>query len=205
MTESELSRLLTVAAVRPLNDARLVRKGPRKGQLAAKVKPARVVKLKRLGRERALIYKTLIVTGLRKGELASIKVKQCRLDGDRPYIDLDAGDEKNSRGNDIPLPSDLAAELKAWISEMTAEPAEILKLTGKEIDGYSGYSIPAISEKHLFSIPSGLIRILNRDLKVAKISKTDERGYTVDVHALRHSFRTLLSTSGVAPESRKLQ
>ena len=48
-------------------------------------------------------------------------------------------------------------------------------------------------------MPSGLVRILNRDLAAAGIPKVDERGYSVDVHALRHSFGTLLSTSGVAP------
>jgi hypothetical protein len=51
----------------------------------------------------------------------------------------------------------------------------------------------------LFTVPTGLIRILNRDLTASGIPKIDERGYSVDVHALRHSFGTLLSTSGVAP------
>ena len=46
---------------------------------------------------------------------------------------------------------------------------------------------------------TGLVRILNRDLEAADIPKKDDRGRTVDVHALRHSFGTLLSTSGVAP------
>ena len=58
-----------------------------------------------------------------------------------------------------------------------------------------------------------LVRILDRDLvaagiarrvKVAgkwKIDKRDERGRTVDVHALRHTFGTLLSKGGVAPRT----
>ena len=39
--------------------------------------------LDRTGRERALIYKTLVLTGLRKNELASITVGQLELDGPR--------------------------------------------------------------------------------------------------------------------------
>jgi hypothetical protein len=35
----------------------------------------------------------------------------------------------------------------------------------------------------------------------AAIPKVDERGRTVDVHALRHTFGTLLSKSGVAPRT----
>jgi len=34
-----------------------------------------------------------------------------------------------------------------------------------------------------------------------KIDKRDERGRTIDVHALRHSFGTLLSKGGVAPRT----
>ena len=199
LTEAELSRLLVVAAERPLNDAMTIRKGPNKGKLTAKVKPENVVKLKRLGRERALFYKTLILTGLRKNELASISIGQCHLDGDRPYIDLNAGDEKNGQGNDIPLRADLAAELKAWIADMDSDPSDILQLPGHQESGYSGYSLSAKLRKLFVLNTDGLVRILDRDLKAAGIPKTDERGYSVDVHALRHSFGTLLSTSGVAP------
>lgn len=39
-TELELSRLLMVAADRPLKIARLIRKGPKKSKLMAKVQPA---------------------------------------------------------------------------------------------------------------------------------------------------------------------
>jgi len=53
----------------------------------------------------------------------------------------------------------------------------------------------------LFRVPAGLVKILNRDLKAADIPKQDERGRTVDVHALRHTFGTLLSKHGVAPRT----
>lgn len=55
-------------------------------------------RLNRLGRERALIYKTLVQTGLRKGELASLTVAQLHLDDAGPRLDLDAADEKNGQG-----------------------------------------------------------------------------------------------------------
>ena len=65
----------------------------------------------------------------------------------------------------------------------------------------------------LFTVPDELVRILDRDLVAAgiarrvevdgkwKIDKRDERGRTVDVHALRHTFGTLLSKGGVAPRT----
>jgi len=54
------------------------------------------------------------------------------------------------------------------------------------------------ADSPVFNVPSGLIRVLNRDLKAAAIPKVDERGRQVDVHALRHTFGTLLSKRGVA-------
>jgi hypothetical protein len=53
----------------------------------------------------------------------------------------------------------------------------------------------------VFNVPDKLVRILDRDLKAAGISKRDERGWTVDVHALRHTFGTLLSKGGVTPRT----
>ena len=68
--------------------------------------PEFVEKLERLGRERALIYKTLVLTGLRKNELASLTVGQLDLDGLMPFVVLDAADEKNRQGSTIPLRAD---------------------------------------------------------------------------------------------------
>ncbi len=53
----------------------------------------------------------------------------------------------------------------------------------------------------LFTVPKGLVRILDRDLEAAGIAKVDERGRRLDVHALRHTFGTLLSKGGVAPRT----
>src|SRR5712692_5099845 len=69
-----------VPFVRPLLDALTVRKGPRKGERYANVRPEVRERLELLGRERALIYKTLVLTGLRRGELASLSVAQLHLD-----------------------------------------------------------------------------------------------------------------------------
>jgi integrase len=46
-----------------------------------------------------------------------------------------------------------------------------------------------------------LLKAFNMDLKYAGIGKKDERGRTVDLHSLRHTFGTLLARSGVAPRT----
>jgi len=67
---------------RPLRDAMTIRRGKRKGKWPPSC-PTPHAALELLGRERALIYKTLVLTGLRKGELASLTVGSCILTGRR--------------------------------------------------------------------------------------------------------------------------
>ena len=47
------------------------------------------------------------------------------------------------------------------------------------------------------------MKILDRDLRLAGIAKRDDRGRTLDVHALRHTFGTLMSKGGVRLEPHK--
>ena len=224
LTESELVRLLDVARRRPLLDRMRVHRGKRKGEVYAKLRPEVQHRLERLGRERTLIYKMLLLTGLRRGELASITVGQVVLEADPPYLVFEAADEKNREGSTIPLRSDLAADLHQWIAEKATALQEAAREAptvqfdpndrerGKRNWGDSTGSerqsclplttVPTLPlDTPLFTVPKGLVRILDRDLRLAGIPKVDERGRTVDVHALRHTFGTLLSKGGVAPRT----
>ena len=123
LTEQELIRLIEVARWRPLaelgrDSADIKGRTNRKkvsltfeGLADAVVKarnllaenPKRIAALDQLGRERALIVKTLVLTGLRKAELASISVGQVDLTNAIPCLHLNAADEKNRQGSTIPL------------------------------------------------------------------------------------------------------
>jgi integrase len=132
-----------------------------------------------LGRERVLIYRTLIGTGLRLNELRTLTVARLDLTPGAECVALENANEKNRTGSTLPLRADLAADLRQWITEK--------KLTAAAL---------------LFTVPAGLRRILDRDMKAAGIPKRDDRGRTVDVHALgRTTFATMLSTTGTAPRT----
>jgi integrase len=192
MTEDELARLLDAARRRPLLDALTVRRGKRKGEIGAFLRPAIREQLEALGRERALIYKTLVLTGLRKGELASLTVGQLRLDGPTPYVELDAADEKNREGNAVPIRADLADDLRTWLAGRLAKLQDDARFQ-------SFASIPSYlpPDTPLFDARVS-VRTFDRDLRLAGIPKCDDRGRTLDVHALRMTFGTLLSRGGVA-------
>ena len=209
LTADELRRLLDVSRRRPMLEAMTVRRGKRKGERYADLREETKARLERLGRERALIYKTLVLTGLRKGELASLTVGQLDLDGPTPYVVLRPADEKNRKGSDIPLRHDLAADLREWVSDMRR------RLLGRP--GASGGSLPLRlpPDTPLFTVPAALSKILDRDLVHAgiarkvkdpetakeRIDKTDDGGRTIDVHALRTTFCTHLNKAGVAPRT----
>jgi integrase len=195
LTEEELKRVLAVATERPLLDARTVRRGKRKGQAVANLREATVLRLRAVGRERALIYKTLVLTGLRANELRTLDVGQLDFTSGRALLQLDAADEKNRDGNAIAIRDDLAADLQDWISDKLTALQSKARETGEPIPmRVSGGTL-------LFKVPSGLLRILNRDLKAAGIPKRDDRGRTVDVHAMRTTFGTMLSVTGTMPRT----
>jgi len=198
LTEEELVKLLAVADRRPLLEAMTIRRGEKAGKPLAKVRNQTKQRLERLGHERALIYKTLVLTGLRKAELASLTVGQLDLGTATPTAALNAADEKNRRGSTIQLRDDLAADLRQWL-------AEKLRLAQDEARG-KGEAIPMrlAADVKLFTVPAGLVRILNRDLEMAGIPKKDDRGRTVDVHALRHTMGTHLSKGNVPPRTAQM-
>lgn len=174
LTADEVTRLLDAARRRPLAQARLFPVGWRKGQPGASLRPETVAKLERLGHERALAWKTLVLTGLRLGELSAIRVRDAVLDGHRPHLILDARFEKARRGAEIPLRADLAADLRAWV-------------------------VGRAPDEKLIAIGDGALKVFDRDARFAGIEKRDARGRVAVIHSLRSTHGTLLTCGGVGP------
>ena len=213
LTDDELRRLLHVARYRPLAEygRQTVelppehRKGRRtwtkapltfvsidtathKAREVLAERPDFIEKLEETGRERSLIYKTLVLTGLRKSELASLTVGQLDLDdrnGSTAYATLKAADDKAGKGADVPLRSDLANDLRQWIADKLDAVRAEAKADGRPLPVTLTHHAP------LFNVPTGLIRILDRDLDAAGIPKTrrswPNRGRSRHATHLRHA------------------
>jgi hypothetical protein len=129
-----------------------------------------------------LVYSTLIYTGLRKSELASLTLAQAVLEEEMAYLIVRAGDEKAKRGAKLPLYPELASALRSWVH-----------------DREKRHGGPLPRQTPLFTVPRGLDRIFNRDLEVAGIEKRDALNRVADVHCLRHTHASLLAKVGVSP------
>jgi len=171
-TDNEIIALLKAAAERPLHDARykIVRTDAKK---MPELKKQNIKRLTMLGRERRLIYLTLVTTAARWGELRSVCVNDVVLDKE-PHIRLQATGTKNRKADTVPLTKSLAQELKAWIKD-----------SGR------------IGKARLFDMPENGIRIFERDRIRAGIEKETPDGIA-DIHALRHTAATRLARNGVS-------
>ncbi len=117
-----------------------------------------------------------------------------------PQIKLQARHDKTQRVARQPLPDDLARAIRQNVGlrlkdaqedalqQGTPAPAVLPAEAGLE---HGGRLIPEIP----------LVRTFYRDLDAAGIARKDESGRSVDLHALRHTFGTLLARSGVAPRT----
>ena len=171
----QLGILLEVAQNRPLHEIRTIRTGKNRGKPMAKVGESARKHALEIGWERALVYQTAAQTGLRRNELRQLQWGDLHIDDtEHPHIVLRVGANKAKRADVLPLRADLVEKLKHL------RPEEVRH-----------------DDKVFSTIPS--MNTLRRDLEAAGIPYEDEYGRVADFHALRHTFGTMLSTSGVSP------
>ncbi|MDY7010844.1 MAG: site-specific integrase [Planctomycetota bacterium] len=124
-------------------------------------------------------------TGLRKSELASIRIGDVHLDTMPAYLELHAENEKAKRGAKLPLKNELADMVRKYIAGQRQVVGNSVRLLLPDV--------PLIEPPTL--------KTFNLDLAVAGIEKVDSCGRSMDIHSLRHTFGTMLARSGVAPRT----
>ncbi|MBK9118016.1 MAG: site-specific integrase [Phycisphaerales bacterium] len=158
----------------------------------------RIAEAEREGRRRALLWKCFALTGLRRGELASLTVADAKLDGPAPVLVLRAENEKSRRGAEIPLRGDLAADLAQHLAERLRVQQAQAKAASRplpaRLDGAEA----------LLEVPGDLLRMLERDAAAAGLAKHDAERGAVCVHGFRHTLATLLAVAGIPLTTRRL-
>jgi len=151
------------------------------------------------GRERRLLYRLAVETGLRSAELRSLSRGRLFLDAEPPYVTCKAGSTKNRKDARQYIGSDLAADLGAYVAT---------KAPGARV----------------FDLPheSYLARMLRADLAEARrawlreakadpgertrreqsdfLAPDNHDGETLDFHSLRHTCGAWLAMSGAHPK-----
>jgi integrase len=125
------------------------------------------------GGERVLIYRLLLGTGLRSTELSLLTPNQ--IDFERCLPRIEAANTKNKKANVLPMRPDLVQSVKEWVAEHGVQSHErIFRFNGKSI-------------RHAFY----------KDLAAANVKRKNSDGRSIDVHALRKTFGTMLAMAGV--------
>ena len=106
-----------------------------------------------LGPERALVYWLAVMTGLRANEIKCLSAGDFQL-SDEPCVTIRATSAKNSQTAILPLPDDLAEDLRNHL--ITKAP------------GARAFNLPHVS--------GGFAKMLTADLKAAQIASVDEAG-----------------------------
>lgn len=145
------------------------------------------VKLRRQGRVRALVYRLVCETGLRRSEVRRVRIKDVELAESKIWIPAVVA--KAKREQYVVLNSRIRRRLAAYLRTLKGRDREtplfeIGRTTTKKGKPKSRSAVP---EKRTFEA----------DLEAAGIPKFDERGRVVDFHALRKSFVTHLRMQGV--------
>lgn len=124
---------------------------------------------------RSLVYRVAAYTGLRRAEMMALQWGDFTLDGPAPVVRVRASTTKNRKDAVIPLHASLATALLAHRPPDAASFGLVL----------SGL-VPRIPT-------------FRKDLSKAGIAYVDDLGRRADLHALRVTFGTKLSSSGASP------
>ncbi len=144
--------------------------------LSARVSPKSFRGLE--GRDRAALYSTALGSGFRAKELSCLTPGHFHLTGDNPHVYLSAGETKNGKAVEQPLPPDVAAELRVYLADRP-EREKIWPGTW-------------------WTRAADMIRIDLEAAGVPFVIQGRDGPLYADLHALRHSFVALLDQSGAS-------
>ena len=122
------------------------------------------------------LYLLALHTGLRRGEINSLRWGDLHLDAANPFYVVPVAKSKSRKEQPRPLHPELVRELQT------------MKSAGK-----------LTPENLVFPERVPAMKVIREDFKTAGIPLLDERGHRVDFHALRMTYITRLQRAGVSP------
>jgi integrase len=150
------------------------------------------------GADRHALYLAAAATGFRVSELASMTPESFALAGAAPTATVEASCTKNRKLAVQPLPLDVAASLRPWLTGKA--PAEKV-WPGTWSKKRAAMMIRADLKEARATWLGGFLDARQRDEmdKSDFLAYCDAEGRYADFHALRHSFITMVGKAGVSP------
>jgi len=172
-----------LAVLRPMNaavDRKRIRRALTEKELKSLLRATErgPVRVGMTGKERALVYRLAVETGLRAGELRSLMKAGFDLTSSPPTVAVEAAYSKRRRRDVLPLRVDTAKALAAWLRNRKS--------------GARAFDLPS---------QSAVRKAFGEDLVKAKVTDLKNRLKAVDFHSLRHTFLTNLARAGVHPKT----
>ena len=147
------------------------------------------------GPDRAMLYGLMLGTGLRLSEAGSLTPRSFDLDGpDGPAVVVEAAYSKRRRRDAQPLPAALADLLRIWLEDRPVD-APLWPLPHHAAQRLLVPDLRRARARWLLTIPKGKARRKAQDEDTLRYR--DSAGRFADLHALRHSYITRLSISGM--------
>ncbi len=160
------------------------------------------------GPDRAVLYLMATMTGLRANELATLRLSAFNFKAEPPTVTIAAENEKAGRGAELPLHPFVVNRLSAWLrtrpkpGTLTIKPQDELLWPGTWSEKAAEMFRRDLAEaraawlKEVETIADELEKRTKTDFLKAETAN----GEKADFHALRHSFITMLASSGVHPK-----
>jgi integrase len=126
-------------------------------------------------RHRAVVYHTIVYTGLRRAEMNGLKWDDLKLADAQPHVRVPSSISKNRKESIHYLRPELVESLRVF-QPADAKPGDF------------------VFRGQLPRIPT-----FKRDLAAAGIPFEDIRGRRIDLHGLRKTYGTMLAAAGVSP------
>lgn len=134
--------------------------------------------------KRAAVYLIILYTGLRRAEMNRLKWGDFDLDGTAPRVFVPATVTENGKAVRV------TKNGRAAVIELRPEAVAAVRSLMPDLPQPFEWAFRC-------RVPSA--EKVRQDLAAAGIPFKDERGRRVDLHALRTTFGTMLSVSGIAP------
>lgn len=148
--------------------------------------------------ERCLAYRVAIQTGLRVGELRSLKRGSFNLDDKTPYVKADSGTTKNRQTAYQYIDVDLASDLKGLLATKLPS-ATVFDLPTKEAAKMLQADLNDARTMWLSEVNKNPTERAKREESYF-LKPTNEAGDALDFHSLRHTCGAWLAIRGTQPK-----